>query len=113
MVKCSTESAPVGLRTHDLDIADVRIIGVLRTEAEIPHHLGCDLRIVRVEQRKRLARNVILQLALVIEADLRGVLLGCRLVGRRPFESLGRRDLDPHPLFDEVEVSRTHEVRDR
>src|SRR5262245_13802592 len=30
----------------NLDIADVGIVGVLRPEAEIPHHLGRDLRIV-------------------------------------------------------------------
>jgi len=40
---------PVG---RNLDVANVGIVGVLRPEAEIPHHLGRDLRIVGVEQGK-------------------------------------------------------------
>ncbi len=114
MVKCSTGPGTALLRTpaRNLDIADIGIVGVLGTEAEIPHHLGRDLRIVRIEQGKRLPGDVVLQLALIVEAHLRRIFFGRRFVGRWPFQPLGRNDLHPHPLPDQVKVSRADEIGD-
>src|SRR6516165_930883 len=55
----------------NLDIADVGIVRVLRPEAEIPHHLGRDLRIVGVEQREGEARDVVRQFPALIKFYLR------------------------------------------
>jgi hypothetical protein len=97
----------------NLDIANVGIVGVLRPEAEIPHHLGRDLRIVGVEQGEGEASDVVGQFSALIKFNLRGILFACGLVGRWPFEAVGGDDLHPHPLLDQREVAGTDQIGDR
>src|SRR5215469_4995721 len=97
----------------NLDIADVGIVGVLRPEAEVPHHLGRDLRIVGVEQREGKASDVVGQFPALIKLYLRGIFFGRGLVRRWPFEAIGRDDLHPHPLFDQREVTGAHQIVNR
>ncbi len=113
MTNRSRALAPFGEKTLDLYITNVDVVRVLRPEAEIPHHLRRGLRIVRIEQRERQPRNVVIQFTFIIEPNLGGVFLGRGLVWRRPFQVSGRHDLHPHPLFDQHQIPGANEVGHR
>src|SRR5262249_51223486 len=83
-----------------------------RTIAEIPHYFSRDLRIVRIEQWKRLTRHVVLQCTVSSQDCLGRVLFGRGSEWWWPFQLRSRHDLELHPLLNQDVISRTQEVGD-
>src|SRR5271163_1270039 len=83
--------------------AQVVVVGQERAEDVVPHDLVGDLRIVGVDERKRLAGNVANEAAIVMaETDLRGILLGGVFVRRRPIDFSSRDNFHRHAVDDFV-----------
>src|SRR5258708_18267876 len=53
--------------THSFDAARIEVVGVERPELEVPHDLGCTILVVGIDQWKRQAGDVALQLAIRAE----------------------------------------------
>jgi len=66
---------------HDFDVACIEVVGIERTECEVPHDFGRRLWIVGIYQRERQAGLVVAQLAVGLEGDLGRVMLGADLYG--------------------------------
>ena len=97
---------------HSFDPTLIEVVGVERPELEIPHDFGGRIRIGGIDQRKRKAGDITLEVAVSREGNLRRVLFGGGFVRRRPVEMAGRNYLHRHALPDEGEVPRTDEARD-
>ncbi len=50
--------------THRLDTAFIEVVGVERPEGEVPHDLGGRIRIGDIDQRKRQAGDITLEVAI-------------------------------------------------
>ncbi len=96
--------------TYGFDVADFRIIGGDRPVTEIPHYFRSDLRVVRVQQRKRQSGDVVFQKPLIAQAHLRRILFGRALVGGRPCEARGRNDRHSHSLFNQEQVAWVYQI---
>src|SRR5580704_13939343 len=104
-------------RIDVLDLAiektQIVIVGADRAEHVVPHDLVGDLRVVGVDQREGLTRDVANQRAMVVgQAHLRGVFLGRVLKGRRPIDSLGGHDIHLHSVRHHVVDAGRHQVFD-
>ena len=112
-------------RTTDQDVIDDRKNDTVATaarlggrhearpQAEIPDNLESNLRIVGIEQRKKLSREIILKGAVGGEANPGGIFLRSFPVRRRPFDAFSRHNVHSHALFDEHEIVGAYEIGDQ
>ncbi len=96
--------------THSFDPALIEVVGVKRPELEVPHDLRGRIGIIGVDQWKRQAGDITLEIAIRSKGNLRRVLFGGGFVGRRPVEVAGRNYLHRHTLPDEGEVPGTDQA---
>jgi len=83
--------------------AQIVVIRVERLVHQVPHDFHAGIRIVRIDQWKRLAGYVSDQAAMIVcQTHLPGVLFGRVLVRRRPVDSLSRHNLQRHAVLDLV-----------
>src|SRR5208283_1700408 len=84
-----------------IEPAQIIVVGRYWPEHFVPDHLLGGHRIVSVDDRKRLTRDVADQAAMVGgQSGLARVLFGRLGVGLRPVDALGRLDLDRHTVLD-------------
>ncbi len=89
--------APVDAVT--IEPSEIVLVAGDGAERHVPHHLGPGIGIVHIDERKRLTRDVAKQAAVIgRQSHLAGILFGRVLVRRRPVDTLGRNDLDRHPM---------------
>ena len=94
-----------------VEVPEIDVVGGEELVLVVPHDLRRDLRIVRVEDREGLTRDVVLQREPVGgELDLRRVLLRRLLVGLRPFDLLGGGDAHRPAVTDAPFETRRDEL---
>ena len=104
-VEAQRRAGGVLVEAGNLGKAHIDIVAVERPKAEIPHHLGRHLRIVRVEQRKRQPGDVALERAVGQQLHLRRILFGRGFERRRPIELVARHDPELHALLHQYVIA--------
>src|SRR6185369_4290751 len=99
------ESPGVGVRQMHAEI-----VVEIRRAAEVPHDLDGRFRIVRIDFGKRPAGHPVLEIVLLVERGLTGVLFGRVDVSLRNRDLLVRYDVELAAVLDRGLYARRHDV---